>query len=192
MNDRIIIGLYSPSPGHGKTTIANNLWVYGYRKHSFAQAFRNMLMSLLVDMGIPHDKAWDSLTVNKENVIPQLGVTGRHLMRTLGTEWGRDCVHPNLWVTTLEAKIRNSKKVVIDDVRFPNEAFMIRKNGGQVWLVTSERAGFTPEESSHRSDGELDGQRFDRHITNDLGFAKLHLQIQKAVEELEANNQVVY
>ena len=50
----------------------------------------------------------------------------------LGTAWGRESVHENLWVDLLMAQIERSEShlVVIDDVRFPNESTAIRNRGG--------------------------------------------------------------
>jgi hypothetical protein len=57
----------------------------------------------------------------KEAVHPELGVSPRHLMVTLGTEWGRDAVHPDLWVRIWAASLPEAAHVVAEDVRFPNE-----------------------------------------------------------------------
>jgi hypothetical protein len=42
-------------------------------------------------------------------------------MVTLGTEWGRDAVHPDLWVRLWAASGPRTSRVVVEDVRFPNE-----------------------------------------------------------------------
>lgn len=75
-------------------------------------------------------------------------MTPRKLMQLLGTECGRELIHPNIWVNSLFAKRKEIKsKVVIDDyeeyqktypnwiisdVRFPNEVEAILSKGGIV------------------------------------------------------------
>jgi hypothetical protein len=42
-------------------------------------------------------------------------------MITLGTEWGRDLVHADIWTRLWAARAECFPLVVADDVRFPNE-----------------------------------------------------------------------
>jgi len=77
-------------------------------------------------------------------------------MQTLGTEWGRSCVHPNLWEMLAESQAKglvdSGFSVIFDDVRFPNEAEMIHRLGGELWLV--DRPGVVYE-GEHASEGAL-------------------------------------
>lgn len=81
------------------------------------------------------------------------GGTPRHLMQLIGTEWGRDCIAPNLWISlwqrTAYDVIDHGGKVVCDDVRFINEVEMIRSIGGAVIKV--DRAGLVST-SKHASE----------------------------------------
>jgi hypothetical protein len=54
--------------------------------------------------------------------------------------------------------------VVVDDVRFPNEAQLIKSMGGQLWRI--ERPGLT-DATGHSSEGGLADWEFDRVIVND-------------------------
>lgn len=73
----------------------------------------------------------------KETVDPRWGITPRRAMQTLGTEWGRG-LHPNLWVESMRTRVSiltddlGWDVAVITDVRFDNEAEMIRELGGVV------------------------------------------------------------
>jgi hypothetical protein len=90
---------------------------------------------------------------DKEAVLAPFGVSARHMLRTLGTEWGRECVGPDVWTTHWLERVRSRSFVVVDDVRFPNEAELVRTLGGQMWKVTRpgvERA------TEHASEGGLD------------------------------------
>jgi hypothetical protein len=88
----------------------------------------------------------------KEVAIPGLGcATPRFLMQTLGTEWGRNAVDPDLWVKHMRLRLGDILQitdVVIDDVRFENEATMIRDMGGKIIHVQG-RGGI---EGSHVSE----------------------------------------
>ena len=46
-------------------------------------------------------------------------------MQTLGTEWGRECIGPEVWVDVWKSNVQKwldgGLNVVVDDMRFPNE-----------------------------------------------------------------------
>lgn len=112
-----------------------------------------MVFSLLLDLGYTSGDAFALLHERKEELVPQLGVSCRHLMRTLGTEWGRTCVSPTIWIETFKQQIAGLQRVVVDDVRFPNELEVIQQLGGELWHITRpglERA------IEHASDGALE------------------------------------
>lgn len=65
-----------------------------------------------------------------------MNLTPRLLLQLLGTEAGRQIIHPNIWVNALFADYKLDHGVVIEpnwiitDVRFPNEAKAIADRGG--------------------------------------------------------------
>ncbi len=117
----------------GKDTAANFLVASlgGYR-YGFADPLRAMLMAGLgMDLTEPY---WQE---RKELKIAALGKSPRELLQTLGTEWGRQLVHPEIWLTVAQQKLMNNGPgMIISDVRFDNEANWIRKHGGLVLHVT--------------------------------------------------------
>ena len=148
-----LIGLYSHLPGSGKSTVANMTW--DFKKISFASPTREFCAKLVSALG--HDGV--SLfqdTDKKEERIAEIGVSPRQMMQTLGTEWGRSCIHPELWVMVAAGAVEQQRKlgrdVVIDDVRFPNEAEMIRRLGGELWLVDRPDVVY---DGDHASEGAL-------------------------------------
>ena len=148
-----LIGLYSNAPGSGKSTVASMTW--DFKKMSFASPMREFCANLLSALG--HDGvALLEDRDKKEKRIAEIGVSPRQMMQTLGTEWGRSCIHPELWVMVAAGAVEQQRKlgrdVVIDDVRFPNEAEMIRRLGGELWLV--DRPGVVYE-GEHASEGAL-------------------------------------
>lgn len=144
-----LIGLYSHAPGSGKSTVARMLDGVTF---SFADPLRNFVARTLTSLG--HD-GFDLVRNHKEKKITGLGATPRQMMQTLGTEWGRACVHPELWVMIAESEAKNwlrSVDVTFDDVRFPNEAEMIRRLGGELWLVDRPGVVYC---GTHSSEGAL-------------------------------------
>jgi hypothetical protein len=116
-------------------------------------------------------------------------LTPRLLLQLLGTDCGRNIIHPNIWVNALFVnypsdeliKQLNSKtdgsygirqpNYIIPDVRFPNEVKAIKKRGGIVIRVN--RSGFE-DNDIHPSEIALDNyQYFDYIINNDSDILSL-------------------
>jgi hypothetical protein len=146
------------------------LWYY--KKLSFADPLRKFSARILSSLGY---NGLACLRDKKEEKIAELGVSPRQMMQTLGTEWGRSCIHPDLWVMVaagaVEKKLKRGRNVVIDDVRFPNEAEMIRNLGGELWLVN--RPGVVYE-GDHASEGALHSIVPDAVIDNSGSLYQLH------------------
>jgi hypothetical protein len=141
---------FTGKAGSGKTTAAN--WILRNHpkamKMSFAQPLKKMFYEL-IRQSIP--KVWPHTPIEyidgalKEEPIPFLSNrTGRELTQSLGTEWGRNTVQPDFWVNIAQGKLERllgDRRVasdtphilaVYDDVRFQNEADMIRSYGGLI------------------------------------------------------------
>ncbi len=62
------------------------------------------------------------------------GQTPRWAMQTLGTEWGRELMGPDIWANAWEHAatlvLNEGGTVVVDDCRFPNELEAVRHLGG--------------------------------------------------------------
>ncbi len=168
----MLIGLYSPYPQAGKSTLAEHL----SQKEKFirikmAGALKHMLAAFFEYVGIEESFVPNYLEgALKEYPCPLLGGnTPRHAMQTLGTEWGRGCISEDFWVDTAERVIRDllaqGDSVVVDDVRFPNEMQMIKRNGGiAVKIIRPDAAPKT--QILHASEGSLNDMPFDFTIEN--------------------------
>lgn len=128
--------------GSGKGEVAQVLVSkYGFTKEKFALPLKFMLRNLFILGGASDDQVYEMLEGSlKEEPTPILcGVSPRRAMQTLGTEWGRLLIHPNIWAMLLLHRVRQLRAdadVVIDDVRFPNEVSIIREElGGVIWRV---------------------------------------------------------
>lgn len=129
----ILIGL----TGHarsGKTTAAEHLArTYLLEQYAFADPLRDGLMAIFnLD---PTDFEGE----RKEQPLGWLDCSPRQLMQSMGTEWARNTVHPDVWVKLAEQNLEYMTKAlgavlgfVVSDVRFENEADLIRRRGGTV------------------------------------------------------------
>jgi len=103
----------------------------------------------------------------KEEPIDGLGVSPRYLMQTLGTEWGRDTIHPDLWLRAAERHLEIiNGPVVVPDIRMGNEAAWIRQQDGFVWHV--RRPGVSTPEGGHKTEQRLQVEPGD-HLTVNAG-----------------------
>lgn len=141
----------------GKDTLAKMLISEaGEAVHmSFAAPIREFVARLL---GLPLKDLLDGPV--KEQPIPELGgKSPRQLMQTLGTEWGREMIDPDLWIKVARWRLGDLKKdlfppkiVVFSDVRFDNEAEMIRSMGGTIVVLRRPHA---TQVEAHRSEAGL-------------------------------------
>lgn len=174
-NPRIcVVGICSSKPQSGKSTIAKHLAGYGFNVFSFAEPIKRMTIQFLMSFDIDSQKACYYAYEAKEEVIPELGVTCRHIQQTLGTEWGRSCIHKNVWMNRLELAIERSTrnggcaKFVVDDLRFDNEYNFIKQFGGKVWFV--ERDHDYPQ-AEHESEAHWPKFQIDKFFINTSGEA---------------------
>lgn len=179
-----LIGLYSPVPQSGKSTVARFLSdEYGYVRVSFADPLRELeelFYKLIGATGLYMDDKEAAI----ENMAGIPNVTRRKVLQTLGTEWGRTCIHPEVWVRAALLKIGElfdaGESVVIDDVRFVNEYTAIRQLGGEVWTVHRPQTEVPPS-AKHVSEGALDGYLSDRYLRNDSTVTQLLARAEEAL-----------
>lgn len=164
-----VIGLWAPAPECGKSTVANEFALrLGYKRTAFAEPLKRMLITLLVEAGYSIPDAERLVWTDKSEPLVLLpgAPTSRHLQRTLGTEWGRDLVHEDLWAIIWKNKDRHLNRVV-DDIRMPNEYSAVRTSEGPIEIWAVIRPGYV-DTSGHRSElGLGEGAKFDRVIYND-------------------------
>lgn len=147
----ILIGLAGPA-GVGKSTIADYFSLYqGYKVLSFAEPLKLSLMQLT---GLNKEYFYDIKL--KESLIPGLNYTPRALMQKFGTEFVREMIDYNFWIWRMRNQISeySHKKLIIDDVRFHNEASLIRGNGGAV-LHLDRNFESPTKHNEHQSEQEL-------------------------------------
>ena len=173
-----VIGLtgYAQS---GKDTLASILVEkYGYIRVAFADKIRDFLyginpMVACSPTGYLRDLVnlvgWD-----KAKQEPQV----RRLLQDLGIS-ARELIDENIWVTTALKHVGKDERVVVTDVRFENEAMMIKLMGGQLWRV--RRPGVEAV-NSHVSETQLDGYKVDQIFVNSGSIQDLELLVRTRMQ----------
>ena len=131
--------------GSGKDTIADYLTnFHGFRRESFASTLKDAVSQVfgwdrtLLEGRTKQAREWrervDPWWAERLN-IPTL--TPRWILQYWGTEVCRAGFHDDIWIASLENKLRHSlDDIVISDCRFPNEIRAIKNAGGRVIRVT--------------------------------------------------------
>ena len=187
-----IIGMVGPK-GVGKTTFANQL-----ANHTGCQgavlSFADPLRVMAMAMGIESKQL--VMPELKHELIPELGVTPRHVLQSLGTEWGRKCIHPDVWVWAMQRQIERHVAdyhvgsgdvlIFIDDCRFANEAQWILNHGGMLIEVERDGVEYTGE---HSSEMPMPEEIQDEMFAVDVGAGDKHLAA-KAMHVINYNLKV--
>lgn len=145
----------------GKTTTANiikNMYP-NVIKLSFGDLLKEMLVK--AELCKP-EELWGDKTPHS-----------RMMLQKIGTEIIRKQVSETFWIDKMAEKIRNVRNenpnliIVIDDVRFKNEADLIKYFDG--CLIRIKRPGLdtTKDENKHLSETEQDEIIVDHEILND-------------------------
>ena len=196
---KLLIGLTGLA-GSGKDTVAQLLTQYwSVASHSwdvmaFADPIRAMCRAFLCHAGI--DDPEDYLTDRqlKELAIPEVGASYRHLVQTLGTEWGQQCIGRNVWIRMLEQRMLAARRrlvthIVVPDVRFDVEADWLRAQGGVIWRI--ERPSVAPVRE-HVSESGMTEIKANRVIVNSgtLDDLRKAVSYELAVLDYERNGLV--
>lgn len=188
-----VIGL-SGFAGAGKSSVAEYLVnVHGYTRLSFAAPLKNMLRTLDPVVGSKLTLAYGNGYVAKPVRLSDLtrfhteqeikdgpyGKEYRRLLQVLGT----DCIRAHdehFWVNAASAQMTDEDgKYVFDDVRFPNEAEVIKEyNEFGLWHIS--RPGFEAV-NGHTSEAHAGKMGEAYSIINDTDLERLHSGIEVAL-----------
>lgn len=202
--------------GSGKDTIADYLVnFHGFRRESFANSLKDAVAQVfgwdrtMLEGRTTQAREWreqvDTWWAQRLN-IPDL--TPRWVLQYWGTEVCRRGFHDDIWIASLENKLRASADhVVISDCRFPNEIAAIKSAGGRVvrvirgsdpdwyqdaanvnagqtnmsWLISKTRM---EQLNIHASETAWIGTEFDSVLDNNGSLDSLYLQIKNLVQDL--------
>jgi hypothetical protein len=196
--------------GSGKDTVADYLVnFHEFRRESFANTLKDAVASVF---------GWDRIMLEgrtkearewREQVDPWWAerlamptLTPRWVLQYWGTEVCRKSFHDDIWIASLENKLRNSKdNVVISDCRFPNEISSIKNAGGKIiwvqrgqlpdWYDTAVSANLGHNwafqelkmRKIHASETAWVGTEFDAIIDNNGTIEDLYKQAKSIVSD---------
>lgn len=184
----------------GKNHTARLLGRFGYREAAFADPLRDMAVAIDPVIG------WDRFTdrpihytdaLNRygyeaakerfpefRRFLQRLGTEG--VRETLGEKYGlRELLGDDVWIVLAEKRIDSSdERLVFTDVRFPNEAELIRRKGGATVRVV--RPDLPPSTDEHPSEIALDDYEPDATLHNDSTPAGLSEAVDALVDKIAA------
>jgi hypothetical protein len=172
----------------GKNTVATILRIeHGFHETSFAEPIREFTMKLL-------NLTPEQLDSWKEEPILWLDgkVTPRQIMQRMGTEFGRQMVHPELWVRRallgVEGYLKIGRSLVLSDVRFQNECDAIRALGGVIVHVRRPSADCVVD--THESERPVPAKFGDFFIDNDGDIDQLETRVEQTLTHIRTQREV--
>lgn len=207
----MIIGI-SGFIGSGKDTIADYLVnVHGFRRESFAGTLKDIVSVVFGwDRAMLEGRTKESREWREQPdpwwaerlTCPHL--TPRWVLQYWGTEVCRKNFHDDIWVASLENKLRNSKDdIVISDVRFPNEVKALRsQKATTIWVKRGELPSWYEDAVAtnrglsrvmleqrmiHPSEWAWIGTDFDQVIENDSSYDDLYFKVKNLVSSLQVS-----
>lgn len=167
---KFVVGLSGPA-GAGKSTAAQYLVELGGHRVRFAGIIKSMIYA----MGLNERQVDGDL---KEVPCDLLcGKTPRWAMQSLGTEWGRNLIGPNIWINLWKNQVNSLPEdalVLVDDCRFPNEEVLIREMDGIIIRIVRE-VDMNTETFSHES--EKHPIKADYTVINDGSIEQLQKRL---------------
>ena len=180
----------------GKDTIAAYLMrEHGYVRVGFADAVKDAALALdpIVTITPYADEGHKGGTWRLSDLVHVFGwemakdeyPEVRRILQRLGDEAGRQIHGENTWVDQARYKIRaawiQGSPVVVSDVRYPNEADLLREAG--LTLVKVERCTIVGQSvtDSHASEAFVDTLSPDVVISNDGTIKDLETQVRAVV-----------
>lgn len=174
----MIIGLIGYAQS-GKDTVAKILVEHhGFTRVAFADKIRELLLEtnpLVRDEfrleAVVSAYGWDQAKV----LFPEI----RYLLQSLGIG-ARKTFGDDVWIVSVLRKLDDkNKKYVITDVRFENEAVIVKQLEGELWRI--KRPGVSAV-NAHLSESEMDGYKVDKILNNGGTFEELELLVQKRMD----------
>lgn len=165
-----IIAICGPSSS-GKSTLAKLIQKNdGGVVTSFSHPIKVIIFDLICFQGCNPDIATRMIFGDLKEITTEYlcGRTPRYAMQTLGTEWGRNLLHADIWVNVWKRNlgfIVDRHDVIVDDLRFLSEERAIRTFENNVIVRIARKGDKTA--GDHSSEKEYTRICTDVMITND-------------------------
>lgn len=178
----------------GKTTCAELIaGKYGYEVLSFASPLKSM--AFLTDPLVSANPVPSNVAVGRgrlQHLVKTGGWDGAKKDDTAGREVrgflqrlgvaARDVLYPEVWIDALHRRMAEHDHVVIDDLRFPNEADWLKTLDAK--LVKVHRPGFKPVNNHESETALLEYDGWDYVVNNDSSLSELPKKLDKMMTEL--------
>lgn len=186
----------------GKNTAASYLVKeHGFEEAAFADPLRDLALSINPVVG------WQKSCTNADELAPVLYSDALHhhgyekakelypefrrflqrlgtegIRETLGAKYGlRELLGDDVWIVLAKRRIQEADgPLVFTDVRFPNEADLIRRYSGEVVRITREAV--LDRRDTHPSETSMDNYPVDSTIANDGERSQLNTALNKLVQ----------
>jgi hypothetical protein len=211
----MIIGLVG-FIGSGKDTAADYLVnFHGFRRESFASSLKDAVASvfgwdrMMLEGRTTQSREWREQRDDWWSERLDREITPRWVLQHWGTEVIREGFHNDMWIASLENKIRTSKdSIVITDCRFPNEIQAIQAQGGKIiwvqrgplpdWYQAAVKANEGQEVFKenlkimgiHPSETAWAGTNFDAVVDNNETIDDLYSQLKNLVQVKPASKLI--
>jgi hypothetical protein len=176
----MLIGFTGPM-GAGKSEAGLYLRAHlGWGGYKMAGPLKDMMRALgLTDREIEGDL--------KEAPSPLLlGSTPRFGMQTLGTEWGREIMGQGFWTNIARHNLSQRlayENIVVDDIRFENEANLIHELGGFIVCIDGRKSATA--DTGHKSEHGLSDLLVNHIVQNTGTKLDLHVELHLMLEALK-------
>jgi len=181
--------------GCGKGTVGDILVDdYGFTKLSFADKLKDGVATVfnwdraMLEGDTVESREWRETQDDFWTRETGRTITPRLVLQEFGTDCMRHGFDDGIWVSLVKQELvkHPNKNFVIPDVRFPNEANMIKSIHGEVWRVRRgqdpvwmrmyQDIGVEPKDV-HESEWRWAKVDFNHIIYNDLGIDELRSQV---------------
>jgi len=167
---------------HGKNTVAD-FYVknHNFKELSFAEPLKKVCKAMF---DFSDEQLYGNL---KETIDERWGITPRTTFQFVGTDLVRNKIYnilpdigENFWVKRFEMELsqllvnEQSRNIIISDVRFPNEAEIIKKLGGIIIKVVRPDI---KNNDLHTSENLIDEISADYNIINDGSIDDLYCKL---------------
>lgn len=187
---------------NGKDTIADYLCSkYGYRKLFYAKRLKDICQVMFRF----NDTQLYGSVKDKETTDERWGCSPRDALQYIGTELIRKQLHKlvpgvgeNFWVRCVEEEIKEifnsdpTAKIVVSDVRFPNEIDSNRELGFSNLLLRVVRPELNKDTTDmHESEILIDKLNVDEEIINNGTLDELYKKIDDVLEKYSRQNDCI-
>lgn len=206
-NKKSIIGIVGYI-GSGKDTAADYLVnFHGFKRESFASSLKDAVSVIfgwdreLIEGRTKESREWREQPDAWWSARLGKPITPRYVLQQWGTEVIRQGFHDDMWIASLENKIRTSKSdIVITDCRFPNEISGLQAQGAKIvwvqrgttphWYSIAELANrgdtkaaqWLKENNIHASETSWAGTKFDAIVDNNGSIEQLYKQLKSLAQ----------